>query len=102
VIGYWASAFAAVVLAEHVVFRRARFDRYDIAAWNTPGALPPGLAGLGAALLAVPLVVPSMAQAWYVGPIGARAGDIGFEVAFAVAGLAYVPLRALEKRVFER
>jgi hypothetical protein len=43
-----------------------------------------------------------MAQAWYVGPVGARAGDVGFEVAFAVAGLAYVPLRTLEKRVFGR
>lgn len=34
-IGYWSAAFVAIVATEHLVFRRARFDAYDAAAWDT-------------------------------------------------------------------
>jgi hypothetical protein len=44
------------------------------------------------------LLVPGMAQIWYTGPIGTRTGDIGFEVAFVVAALIYVPLRFAERK----
>jgi hypothetical protein len=37
-----------------------------------------------------------MNQVWYQGPIGMTSGDIGFEVAFPLAGLLYLPLRKLE------
>lgn len=43
------------------------------------------------------LVIPSMSQVWYTGPIARKTGDIGFEVAMVVTTLIYVPLRHLEK-----
>lgn len=43
-----------------------------------------------------------MYQIWYEGPIAKRTGDIGFEMAFAVAGLTYYPFRSLEIRLLGR
>jgi len=43
------------------------------------------------------LVVPSMGQVWYTGPIARKTGDIGFEVAMAATALFYIPLRHLER-----
>ncbi|KAK0192388.1 permease for cytosine/purines, uracil, thiamine, allantoin-domain-containing protein [Armillaria mellea] len=78
-IGYWASAFIAVILVEHFVFRRNDLDlRFG------------GVFGL---------VVPCMEQIWFVGPIAKTTGDIGFEVAFAVTALLYLPLRAADIRL---
>ena len=62
------------------------------------GGLVAGLAALGACLLSCALIVPSIDQVWFVGPIAERTGDIGFELAFVSAGLFYVPLRYLELR----
>ena len=97
-IAYWASAFGAVVLAEHLVVRRGRFDAYDLRFWADARALPTGLAALGACALSCALIVPSMDQVWFVGPIARHTGDVGFELAFALAGVCYVPLRYLELR----
>ena len=97
-IGYWASAFGAVIFVEHLIIRRGRFELYDLRYWNTPSKLPTGLAALGACALACALIVPSMDQAWFVGPIAQRTGDIGFELAFASTALLYIPLRYLELR----
>jgi hypothetical protein len=36
---------------------------------------------------------------WYTGPIAKTTGDIGFEVAFALSVLLYVPFRTLEIRL---
>jgi len=149
IIGYWSSAFGAVVIVEHLYFRRNRFigspskgspshahtqsasevsraspsmdpdtesgfrsravstsapaPAYDLTVWNTPGALPPGLAALLASVLAFGLVIPSMDQVWFVGPFAQRiGGDIGFEMAFAATALFYIPLRHLEKLYFKR
>jgi purine-cytosine permease-like protein len=99
IIGYWSSAFSAVVIVEHVIIRRNRFDSYKIQYWNNPGMLPTGLAALGAGVLAFGLVVPSMDQVWFVGPIAKHTGDIGFELAFAVTAVLYVPLRYFELRI---
>ncbi|KAB5594379.1 Mitogen-activated protein kinase kinase kinase [Ceratobasidium theobromae] len=74
IVGYWVSTFVAIVLVEHV-FRR----EYDIAHWNSPGQLPPGLAALGAIVCAFGAIVPCMDQVWFVGPVAERTGDIGFE-----------------------
>ncbi|KAI0072095.1 NCS cytosine-purine permease [Panus rudis PR-1116 ss-1] len=97
-IGYWASAFLAVILMEHIIIRRSDFTAYDLRYWNSPSKLPTGLAAVGACLLAVGLIVPSMDQVWFVGPIAEKTGDIGFEMAFAVTALAYIPLRLVELR----
>ncbi|CCM02509.1 uncharacterized protein FIBRA_04611 [Fibroporia radiculosa] len=95
-IGYWASAFGAVVLLEHLVVRRGDFSAYDLRYWNSSGKLPTGLAAIGACLLAVGLIVPAMDQVWFVGPFAKTTGDIGFELAFATTALFYLPLRYLE------
>ncbi|KAF9268967.1 NCS cytosine-purine permease [Marasmius fiardii PR-910] len=99
-IGYWASAYVAILLLEHIVFRRCDFSRYDLKAWNIPQLLPSGLAALAAGVLSFALVIPCADQIWFVGPVAERGtGDIGFEVAFAVTGILYIPFRALEVRI---
>ncbi|KAG9311781.1 cytosine-purine permease [Chiua virens] len=97
-IGYWASAYGAILLLEHHYFRKGDFTTYDQADWNVAKRLPWGAAAITASVLAFSLVIPSMNQVWFVGPIGERTGDIGFEIAFPLAGLLYVPLRTLELR----
>jgi purine-cytosine permease-like protein len=98
-IGYWASAFLAIVLVEHFLFRENDFKLYDLQSWNVPRRLPTGVAALAAAIVSVGLVVPGMDQAWFVGPIAKSTGDIGFEVAFGVSGILYIPFRWLEIRL---
>ncbi|KAI9063521.1 cytosine-purine permease [Trametes sanguinea] len=97
-IGYWASAFGAIVLVEHLLIRRGDFASYDLRYWKDPRRLPTGLAALGACALSCALIVPSIDQVWFVGPIAARTGDIGFELAFFSAGVFYIPLRYIELR----
>ncbi|KAF8674113.1 purine-cytosine permease (2.A.39) family [Rhizoctonia solani] len=104
VIGYWAAAWASIVLAEHVLFRQSRTGAsetagYDSAAWNDPSALPTGIPALAAFALSFALIVPAMNQVWFQGPIGRRVGDIGFELAFIVAGGLYSVFRHVEKKV---
>lgn len=102
IIGYWSTAFVAVVVIEHAWFRRSDYSTYDHAIWNVAKALPTGLAALGASALSFALVIPSMAQVWYTGPIAKHTGDIGFEMTFAVTALLYVPFRYLEIRLLGR
>ncbi|KAF2818557.1 hypothetical protein CC86DRAFT_375758 [Ophiobolus disseminans] len=104
VIGYWSAAFIGIVGVEHLVFRRGSFTAYvkDEEAWDDWRKLPLGFAAIGAGVLCLGFLVPGMAQIWYTGPIGEKTGDIGFEVAFAVSALTYVPLRFLERKVCGR
>lgn len=98
-IGYWASAFIAVILVEHFVFRRNDHGMYDVSCWNKPSALPWGWPAICASVGSFGLVVPCMEQIWFVGPIAKTTGDIGFEVAFAVTVLLYLPLRTADIRL---
>ncbi|KAF8480312.1 NCS cytosine-purine permease, partial [Russula ochroleuca] len=98
IIGYWIGAWVSAICVEHLYFRKGNFALYDIRSWNVPSRLPLGAAALGAAVLSFALVIPSMSQVWYTGPIARKTGDIGFEVAMAVTALLYIPLRRLEKR----
>lgn len=102
VLGYWASLFVAIVLMEHVIIRRRQFSRYDASAWNDWQRLPPGCAALASAILSLGLVIPSMYQEWFVGPIAERTGDLGFELGFLTCCILYVPLRLVEQSVFRR
>ncbi|KAI9510190.1 NCS cytosine-purine permease [Russula earlei] len=99
IIGYWAGAWVAAICVEHLYFRKGDFSLYDIQYWNVPSKLPLGAAALGASILSFALVIPSMSQVWYTGPIAHTTGDIGFEFAFALTALFYIPLRHVEKRV---
>jgi hypothetical protein len=83
---------------EHFYFRKGNFALYDIQSWNVPSQLPLGAAALGSSILSFALVIPSMNQVLYTGPIARKTGDIGFETAMVVTALLYVPLRHLEKR----
>jgi purine-cytosine permease-like protein len=85
-------------LVEHFHFRKADFALYDLRSWNVPSELPVGAAALTASALSFAVVIPSMYQVWYEGPIARTTGDIGIETAMAVTALLYVPLRHLEKR----
>jgi purine-cytosine permease-like protein len=96
VIGYWAGCFDAVLIVELVVFRRMDYSTFDHAIWNVGRKLPPGIAAIGASMVSLGLVVPGMAAPWYTGPIAETTGDIGFEVAFVVTAISYVPFRWLE------
>ncbi|KAI0393808.1 permease for cytosine/purines, uracil, thiamine, allantoin-domain-containing protein [Xylariaceae sp. FL0594] len=130
-IAYWSAAFVAVVVVEHVCFRSRRRRRrrdgnpeeeaagvvvrdgigaeveveeeaYDLDAWDNASKLPWGVAALGAAVSSFGLVIPSMAQVWFTGPIARTTGDVGFELAFVVTAILYIPFRALEKRLCGR
>ncbi|KAJ6588794.1 permease for cytosine/purines, uracil, thiamine, allantoin-domain-containing protein [Mycena capillaripes] len=98
-IGYWASAFIAIVLEEHFIFRKGDAALYNLADWNTPSRLPSGVAAIVAAMCGIGIAIPSMAQVWYTGPIAAKTGDIGFELAFVATMVVYPPLRLLEIRI---
>ncbi|KAK4457316.1 hypothetical protein QBC42DRAFT_236625 [Cladorrhinum samala] len=98
VIGYWAGCFDAVLITELVIFRKMDYSTYDHAVWNVGRKLPPGVAALGASMVSMGLVIPGMAAPWYTGPIAKVTGDIGFEMAFIVTGLAYIPFRWLEMK----
>lgn len=98
IIGDWTGCWVAVVSVEHFYFRKADFALYDLQSWNVPSKLPVGAAALVASALSFAVVVPSMDQVWYEGPIARTTGDIGIEMAMAVTALLYVPLRHLEKR----
>lgn len=101
-IAYWSSAFVAVLLAEHFWFRGGDAGSYDPEVWNDASRLPPGLAALASLLVSFGAIVPFMAQAWWRGPVAAVTGDIGFELAFVVAGMVYLPLRTIEKKIAGR
>lgn len=107
-IGYWSAAFVGIVGVEHLVFRRPSAsaaswaEAYDHAAWSDASRLPLGIAAVASGVLSFGLVVPCMAQVWYTGPIAETTGDIGFEVAFVLSSLLYVPLRMLEKKLSGR
>ncbi|KAL8407210.1 hypothetical protein RB596_009728 [Gaeumannomyces avenae] len=101
-IAYWSSGFVAVLLAEHFWFRGGDAASYDPEVWNDARRLPPGVAALASLLVSFGAIVPFMAQAWWTGPVAKLTGDIGFELAFVVAGLVYLPLRTFEKKIAGR
>jgi purine-cytosine permease-like protein len=72
---------------------------YNVQDWDNPRRLPPGAAAVLAFAGAFGIIVPSMSQAWYTGPIAsAGTGDIGIMTGFVVSGLLYLILRMLERR----
>ncbi|GAO15842.1 hypothetical protein UVI_02051760 [Ustilaginoidea virens] len=101
-IAYWSASFVGIIVADHFVLRGGRMASYDASVWNQGDKLPWGVAALASGIASFVLVVPCMSEEWYVGPIAAQTGDIGFEVAMALSALAYVPLRMLERRVSGR
>ncbi|POY75118.1 hypothetical protein BMF94_1748 [Rhodotorula taiwanensis] len=109
-LGYWSSIFVAILLVEHLLFRKGRFASYDLSIWDRSSRLPPGLAAITASLCGAAFIVVGMDQVWWRGPFAkmvagpeaTTGGDIAFETGMAVAAVVFVPARWLEKRVFHR
>lgn len=97
-IAYWSSSYVAVIMLEFMWFRKNRPESYDHEIWDTPSRLPPGIAATVASLVPWALVVPSMAETWYTGPIAKVTGDLGFEFAGVITALLYIPFRMFEIR----
>lgn len=104
--GYWVSIWIAIVLEEHLIFRRAMGLGWNWEAWNDRSKLPLGIAALIAFLIGWAGAILCMAQVWYTGPIAKLVGeygaDMGNYVGFAWAALVYPPLRWLELKRFRR
>ncbi|KAI0080386.1 hypothetical protein K474DRAFT_1704695 [Panus rudis PR-1116 ss-1] len=102
-IGYWLAPFLAIVLTEHVLFRRCRWSAYNIElAWNQPKLLPKGYAAVTTFILTLGVIAVSMSQTWYMSPIArAGAGNVGIMLGFGSAVLMYAILRSLEKRIWK-
>ncbi|KAF8804586.1 hypothetical protein BYT27DRAFT_7213747 [Phlegmacium glaucopus] len=101
VIGYWSTIFAAIILTEHFLFCKNNFNSYQIQDWDKPSKLPIGIAALLSFLGGFGIVIPSMSQIWYIGPIAkAGTGDIGVLTGAVVGAALYMILRTLEKRIF--
>lgn len=102
--GYWVSIWIAIVLEEHLIFRRKTGWNWDV--WNQPKKLPLGTAAFIAFAVGWAGAVLCMAQVWYYGPIallvGTYGADMGNYVGFAWTGLVYPPLRMLEIKRFGR
>ena len=90
--GPWVCTF----LIEHLVFRKRKFERYDVRSWNVSSQLPLGAAALGASAVGFGLAIPTISQPWYTGPVAVKFGDAGFAVSMLVTALFYTPLRRLE------
>ena len=101
-IGYWSASFVGIVTVGHRVFRRGEWESYDQEIWNVASRLPLGIAALSAGIICYGVVVPCMAQVWWTGPLAKNTGDIGFELAFTLSSLFYIPFRYLEKRMTGR
>lgn len=106
-IGYWLAIYEGVSLTEHFVYKRG-FGGYRPENYDKPGLLPPGAAAVGAFCVGVVGVVMGMSQVWFVGPIAILigeppyGGDIGFELGFSFAVVAYLGLRPLEVKLLRR
>ncbi|KAG1729730.1 cytosine-purine permease [Suillus lakei] len=105
IVGYWSSGFSAIILIEHVLFRRASFseDRYPITTWASYTLLPSGIPAVVAFVCACGALVPFMSQAWYVGPVARQgSGDVGIFVGFVVGTIVYAFARGFEKMWYKK
>ncbi|EIW87465.1 cytosine-purine permease [Coniophora puteana RWD-64-598 SS2] len=109
ILSYWTAFFIVIVAEEHFIFRRrgGPLGGYNLDDYDTPSKLPLGIAGIVAGCFGVAGAVVGMAEVWYIGPLGAKAGaaygaDLGFELAAAFAAVTYFPLRTLEIRLVGR
>ena len=102
--GYWTMIMVAIVLEEHVIFRRGKM--FDWAAWEDKKVLPLGIAAMVAFLLGWVGAIIGMYQHWYIGPVALKVGgvgaDIGVWVGCAFAMVVFVPLRWWELKRFGR
>src|SRR6266567_4591680 len=97
-IAYWLGPWSIILILEHFVFRRGRYNVDD---WNTRSRLPIGWAAIISLVIGLVGVLLGAAQVYYVGPIARLFNppfgmDIGFELGLIFAGIAYFFLRNVE------
>ncbi|TKA75084.1 hypothetical protein B0A55_05596 [Friedmanniomyces simplex] len=80
--GYWVSIWIAIVLEEHLIFRKGRKIGWNWEAWNDRRKLPVGIAALIAFLVGWAGAILCMAQVWYIGPLAALVGEYGGDVSW--------------------
>ncbi|ODV83906.1 hypothetical protein CANARDRAFT_202186 [[Candida] arabinofermentans NRRL YB-2248] len=104
-IGYYLAIYDAIALSEHFIYLKG-FSGYDLDSYMDKSKLNPGFAGTFAFCCGVAGVVIGMNQTWYIGvlaeKIGLFGGDIGFELAFGFAFIAYNATRTFERNYFGR
>ncbi|KAJ5292023.1 nucleoside transporter [Penicillium angulare] len=105
-LGYWCTSYAVILFEEHYIFRKGRYENYDLEGWNDPSRLPLGI-GAGVAFgLGIVAWVMGMDETWFVGPLAKLIGDAGGDVAnqftFVVTALTYIPARYLEMKYVGR
>jgi purine-cytosine permease-like protein len=87
------------VLIEHFFFRKNNFFAYVISDWDQPHRLPLGIAASVSFIGSFGIILPTMHQAFYTGPIAREGtGDIGMLTGFFSAGVMYLLLRTYEKK----
>jgi NCS1 nucleoside transporter family len=98
-IGYWLAFYSAIVISEHYLYRK-RLSNYIPEDYCDKSKLPIGISALFAVCCGITGAVVGMDQVWWIGPlarkIGEYGGDIGFELSFAFAFVAYTGTRWLE------
>ncbi len=95
VIAYWLGPWTIILVLEHFVFRRGRYNVDD---WDTRRRLPVGWAAVVAMAMGLFGVYLGSGQQAFVGPLAKRLGgiDIGFELGMVLAGVVYLVLRPVE------
>ncbi len=104
IIAYWLGPWTIILIEEHFLFRRGRYNVDD---WDNRARLPVGWAALvamGCGLIGIYL---GAAQALFVGPIARLFNppygmDIGFELGLIFAGIVYPFLRRMEISINRR
>lgn len=97
-VAYWLGPWAIILILEHAVFRRGRYNVDD---WNTRSKLPVGWAAAIAMAAGLFGVYLGAAQTMFVGPVAGLFNppygmDIGFELGVVVAAIVYLVLRRIE------
>jgi len=108
-IAYWLGPWAIIMIIEHFVIRKGRYNTDD---WNNPGRLPIGWSALVAMAVGLFGAFLGFAQTWIINgnfyPIMGLLGglvnkqnggmDVGFEVGVIFALVVYLILRPIETR----
>lgn len=107
-VAYWLGPWAIILLVEHFVIRKGR---YNVSDWNSPSRLPIGWAALASMAVGLFGVFLGFAQVFTINgvsnPITGVIGglfnkpfgmDVGFELGVVLSLIAYLILRPIELR----
>lgn len=103
-VGYWLVIFLTIFMRG--TYTLPTSSCFDWAAYEDPSKLPIGIAALLSFLIGWVGPIVGMYQAWWTGPIAAKAGDnggdMGIWLALAFTAIVFPPMRWLELKRFGR